>query len=101
MPNPASEDKQLEWKNLIEQQRQSGLSIKKWCLQKQIRPSTFYYWKDKFFFKQLKKSNFAEVNIKRPEAISLQAHGLCIRIGSECDPRLRKQLFALFSEASC
>jgi hypothetical protein len=101
MPNPASEDKQLEWKNLVEEQSQSGLSIQKWCLQKQIRPSTFYYWKDKFFPKQLQKSSFTELNIKRPDAISLQVRGLCIRIGSDCDPHLRKQLFALFSEASC
>jgi len=34
----ASEEKKLEWKTLIEQQRQSGLSIEKWCLREQIRP---------------------------------------------------------------
>ena len=34
MPIPTSEEKQLEWKNLIEKQRQSGFYIEKWCLQK-------------------------------------------------------------------
>ena len=101
MPIPTSEEKKLEWKNLIDQQRQSGLSVDKWCLQNQIRPSTFQYWKDKLFSKQLQKSSFAELNMKRPEAISLQAAGLYVRMGSDCDPILRRQLFALFAEAAC
>lgn len=101
MPIPTSEEKKLEWKNLIDQQRQSGLSVDKWCLQNQIRPSTFQYWKDKLCPKQLQKSSFAELNMKRPDAISLQASGLYVRMGSDCDPMLRKQLFALFAEATC
>ena len=101
MPIPTSENKQLEWKNLIEQQRQSGLSVDKWCLQHQIRSSTFQYWKDKLFPKRLEKSSFAELNMKRSDAISLQAKGLYIRIGSDCDPHLRNQLFALFATLSC
>jgi hypothetical protein len=101
MPIAASEDKQLEWKNLIEQQRQSGLSVDKWCLQNQIRPSTFQYWKDKLFPKRLQKSNFAELNVNRPDTISLQARDLYVRIGNDCNPHLRKQLFAIFAELSC
>ncbi len=101
MPKPTSEEKKLEWKNLIEQQRQSGLSVEKWCLQNQIRPHTFLYWKEKLFLKPLQKTSFAELNMKRPDAISLQARGLYVRMGSDCDPHLRKQLFALFTEASC
>jgi hypothetical protein len=101
MPHPASEDKQLEWKTRIEQQRQSGLSIEKWCLQHQIRPYNFHYWKEKLFPKQLQKSSFTELNMRRSDAISLQARGLHIRMGSDCDPHLRKQLFALFAGLSC
>ncbi len=101
MPDPASGDKQLEWKRLIEQQRKSGLSVEKWCLQNQIRPYTFRYWKEKLFFKPLQKNSFAELNMKQPNAISLQARGIYVRMGSDCDPHLRKQLFALFTEASC
>jgi hypothetical protein len=101
MPNPASEDKQLEWKNFIEQQRQSGLSVEKWCRQNQIKPHAFQYWKDKLFRKQLQKSSFTELNMKRSDAISLQAQGLYVRMSSDCDPHLRKQLFSLFAELSC
>ena len=101
MPTPASEAKQLEWKNIIEQQRQSGLSVGKWCQQNQIRPHTFRYWKEKLFPKQLQKSSFTELSMKRADAISLQARGIYIRMGSDCDPLLRKQLFALFADLPC
>ena len=98
MPIPTSEAKKIEWKNLIEQQRQSGLSIEKWCLQNQIRPHIFHYWKDKLFSKLLEKSSFTELNMKRSDAISLQARGVYIRMGNDCDPNLRKQIFTLFAE---
>lgn len=101
MAKPASEDKKLEWKNLIEQQRQSGLSVEKWCRQFQIPPYTFRYWKEKLFSKLFQKTSFTELNMKRPGAISLQAPGIYIRIGSDCDLNLRKQLFALLAEVSC
>ena len=101
MPKPSSEEKKLEWKNLIEQQGQSGLSINKWCQQRNRIPHTFHYWKNKLFPKQLQKSSFTELNMKRPDAISLQARDLYVRMGSDCDPMLRKQLFALFAEARC
>jgi hypothetical protein len=101
MPRPASEEKKLEWKNLIEQQDRSGLSIEKWCLQNQIRRSTFLYWKEKLFIKPLQKTSFSELNRKRADTISLQARGLHVRLSSDCDPHLRKQLFDLFMEASC
>lgn len=101
MPKPLSEDKKLEWKNLIEQQRQSGLSIDKWCLQNQIQSHTFHYWKDKLFQKSLQKTSFTEINVKRPDAILLQARGVSVRIGSDCDPYFRKQLFSLFAGGLC
>lgn len=101
MPIPTSEEKQLEWKSRIDQQRQSGLSIEKWCLQNQIRPHTFYYWRDKLFPKSLQKNSFTELNIKRSDAISLQARGIYIRIGNDSDPILRKHIFALFAEGLC
>ena len=96
-----SEDKKLKWKSLIEEQRQSGLSIKKWCQQKNLIPNTFYYWKDRLFPGGLQTSSFVELKAKRQDEVSLQTRGLFIRLGSDCDPDLRKQLFALFAEATC
>ncbi len=92
----ASEERKLKWKERIDKQRQSGLSVDKWCAQNQLNPATFYYWKDKLFPKQLQKSNFSELPIQRSVAISLQVPGLHVRIGSDCPLQLRKSLFALF-----
>lgn len=101
MPRPSSQQTQLEWKERILQQQASGLSIEKWCSQNQISPHNFTYWRDKLFPKQLEKSHFTELNIKRSDAISLQARGIHIHMGSDCDPHLRKQIFTIFAELSC
>jgi hypothetical protein len=101
MSKALSEEKKLEWKNLIEQQRQSGLSAQKWAEQNKIHPRVFLYWKNKLFPKSMEKSNFIELNIRRPDSITLQVRGLCIRMGSDCNPALRKQLISLFAEGSC
>lgn len=33
-----------EWKGLIKEQKQSGMSIKAWCEQNGFRENTYYYW---------------------------------------------------------
>lgn len=101
MPQPLSEDKRLEWKNLIEQQRKSGLSIEKWCLKNQIRPHTFHYWKEKLSPKPLNRSSFAEVSLKRNAALTIECRGLRLRIDNECDPLLRKQILLTLLDPSC
>ena len=101
MPRPTSEEKRLKWRTLIEKQKQSGLPIRKWCLQNEVNPHTFCYWKARLFPKQLQKSSFIELKPKSSEAISLRARGFYIRMESSCDPHLRKQLFALIGELSC
>ena len=100
MPKQFSENKKLEWKSLIEQQRQSGLSVRSWCQKQNLIPNTFHYWKEKLFPKELQTTSFVELKA-RPDEVSLQTRGLHIRVGSDCDPVLRKQLLALFVEAAC
>jgi hypothetical protein len=101
MPVRASEETQQEWKNRIEEQRQSKLSIKQWCLKHQISTHVFSYWRDKLFPTELKTSSFIQLSAKRTHAISLQTQGLHVRIDSQCDPVLRRQLLALLMEAPC
>jgi len=101
MSRSPSVDKKLKWKSLIEEQRQSGLPIKKWCQQKNLMPNTFHYWKSRFFSKEIQTSSFVELKVKQPDEISLQTRGLYIRLSSDCDPHLRKQLFVLFAEVAC
>ncbi len=90
MVKHASDEKRSAWKERIQQQQASNLSIEKWCRQHQIRPHTFHYWKEKLFPKQLQRSSFAELNVKRPDAISLQAQGIYTQMNSH-KQRLRSQ----------
>ncbi len=101
MPVRASEETRQEWKNRTEEQRQSKLSIKEWCLKHQISTHVFSYWRDKLFPTQLKTSSFTQLPVKRNHAISLQAQGLHVRLDSQCDPVLRRQLLALLMEVPC
>jgi len=100
MPKQFSENKKLEWKSLIEQQRQSGLSVRNWCQKQNLVPNTFHYWSAKLFPKELQTNSFVELKARSDE-VSLQTRGLHIRVGSDCDPALRKQLLAFFVEAAC
>ena len=101
MPKSLSQEKQLKWKILIEKQRQSSLPIRKWCLQNEVNPHTFQYWKAKLSSRKLQKSSFTELKSLSTQPISLRACGLYIRLESSCDPHLRKQLLAIVGELSC
>lgn len=101
MPIPASEEEQFKWKNCIEQQCQSGLSIAKWCHQNQIRPHAFYYWKDKLFPKSLNRTNFTELSAKKDCALTIEYQGMHIRLEKDCDIVFRKKLLTLLLEQSC
>lgn len=101
MPISKSEESWLESKRLVEEQRSSGLSARKWCLQNQIHPSTFHSWVKKIPQQQLQKSSFTELVCKQSNEISLQMRGFSIHIGEDCDPALRKRFFNLLAEWAC
>ena len=101
MPKAISPEKQRKWESLIEQQRGSGLSIEKWCLQNQIHAYVFHYWKDKLYPKSLSRSSFTKLGSKQNGSISLECPGLYVRLGSDCSATLRKQIFNLFMGMSC
>jgi len=48
MPKPISVEKKIEWEARIHQQRESGLSIDRWCRQNQLTSCSFHYWKNRF-----------------------------------------------------
>lgn len=41
------QNKREHWANILEQQQQSGLSIKQFCINNNISYQTFYYWSKK------------------------------------------------------
>ena len=101
MPKPLSEDEKFDWATSLRRQQESGLSINEWCRKNQITKGSFHYWKEKLAPKALQKTSFTELNIKRSDAISLQACGITIRITGDCNPDLRKQIITLFAGGLC
>ena len=68
MPRYASEKKRQEWKELIEQQSQGGLSVRRWCLENQIRLNSSQYWKSKLQSHPLERSSFTSFKLETRRA---------------------------------
>ena len=49
------------WREHLEAQKSSGLSIHTWCLENQIPQSQFFYWKRKFNREVPEQPQFAEI----------------------------------------
>ena len=58
MENSQLSRNQKKWKEEVEAWIASGVSARKWCLEKQISGSTFKYWQEKFSSKRRAKKNF-------------------------------------------
>lgn len=53
MAKPLSEELKQQWKDRINEQRSSGLSVPLWCRQNEIAVYNFRYWQNKLFAKPL------------------------------------------------
>ena len=68
---------------IIERQKESGLSVKAFCSNEGLTPSTFYYWQRKIrneagvnrFIPLVVKSHLSRVNTISPEEAVQQPHG--------------------------
>lgn len=62
------------WKELIDNQVSSGLSVYQWCHQQDINTSNFYQWRKKIYPTK-KNATFKEVSIQ-----SITSNDICITI---------------------
>lgn len=86
-----SEEERLKWAQRIEDQRASGLSIKRWCESKKIWSHAFYYWK-----RELAVPTFHEI-VESLCRVEIDYQGVKIQIESSS---LSKCL-AVFKELKC
>jgi hypothetical protein len=42
-------EKRQLWEERIKNQNDSGLSIRRWCIEQQIEPRHYYYWKNRLY----------------------------------------------------
>jgi hypothetical protein len=48
MPRPANADLRAYWRDLIQRQQTSGLSIPRFCVKEGVHYSRFYIWRQRF-----------------------------------------------------
>jgi hypothetical protein len=107
MTQSSISEKKLEWEEKVRQQRESGLSITRWCRQNQIPSNTFRYWKDKLFPRaQLTRSCFTELPVSREidsreTGISIEYRGVRIHIDKHFDPSTLKSCLSVLKGVPC
>lgn len=87
-----NEDSQNEWRKLIDEQKESGLSKVAFCKLKGIKPEQFYYYADTLTKPKHKKVNtvseFVPIEVKKSIATHKITESKCIRLilknGIEC-----------------
>lgn len=107
MSQAQSEEKKREWKEIILQQSQSGLSIPQWCHKNNLTVCTFRYWKSKLFQKStLDRSAFTEISGQKKLCVSnlnekgivIEYHGIRIHLAEQFHPSTLKQCLEIILE---
>jgi hypothetical protein len=94
----ASKEVRERWKEKIQQQIASGLSIRRWCLNNQEDTHHFYYWKGRLFPSTLKRSSFKELPEKKSADLLLEYGKLRIHLDRDFDTATVKRLLTLLQE---
>lgn len=110
MPQPFSEEKKQQWKEKINAQKNSGLSIAEWCRQNKIADHVFYYWKKKFFpVPSVTISSFTEVPFEKENhcseaedsGIKIEYQKIHIHLDKHFDSPTLKRCLLVLKEAAC
>ena len=102
MPIPSSPEKRLEWETRLRQQKESGLSIERWCRENQITSTAFHYWKDRLFPKpSITQSSFTELTEAKDAAITIEYRGFRIHVERTFDSIALKRCLSLLREVKC
>ena len=70
---PLTEEQRQCWKEKIQAQKSSGLSVDKWCQENNVVACRFHYWKKKLFSK-LQPVPLGFVELKDPSQCKLSLH---------------------------
>ena len=70
---------------LLERQKESGLSVRSFCSNEGIAPSTFYYWQKKLR-KEDSGGRFIPLLVRAPGSVACPASGQRLAPGAENTP---------------
>jgi len=107
MSQAFSEEKKQQLKEDILKQRESGLSVEKWCRKNNIAAHTFYYWQKKLFPKILDRSAFTEISNEsavcntRKTGVMIEYQEILIHLDRRFDLPTLKQCLEVLKEVKC
>lgn len=84
-----------EWKNKILQQKNSNQSITQWCLDNNIHPRRFYYWRSKLFPDCVDRSSFTELSNNRNTGITIECREISIHLEKSFDYETLKECLSI------
>jgi transposase-like protein len=58
-------EKQVKWRSLIAEQKESGLSAAAFCRTRGLREALFYYWKKQL--QEVARTQFVELQVAKPD----------------------------------
>lgn len=77
-------EKQVKWRSLIAEQKESGQSAAAFCRTRGLREALFYYWKKQL--QEVAQPQFVEVQVAKPDSSQRHSHAA---LGSTIEVRLR------------
>jgi len=101
MPRSNLKTERLKWEDIIYQQKASGKSISAWCRENQILARSFFYWRAKFFPKEINRDCFTELVENKNTDIKLEYLGISISLDENFNTEALKKCLKVLKEMSC
>jgi hypothetical protein len=103
--------KQVKWRSLVSEQKESGQSIAAFCRTRELRKCQFYYWKKRL--REVARPSFVEMQVAKPHLRTSHSHagvastievrlsnGRSLMVAPEFDPTHLRALLAIVESGS-
>ena len=98
----ASLEKRRAWEERIRLQKESGLSVERWCRDHQVSYHGFIYWKKRLNpSPPLSRSSFTELSDAKGTGIVIEHRGIRIHLDKHFEPATLKRCLAVLKEIKC
>jgi transposase-like protein len=78
-------EKQVKWRSLIAEQKESGQSVAAFCRRRGVREALYYYWKKQL--QEIARTQFVELQVVKPDlsqrhSVTAQGPTIEVRLGN-------------------
>ena len=97
----ASQQEIRQWKENLQKQQESGLSVAQWSRQNNIPSYAFHYWKRKLSHLPLSRASFSEIKTSQQNKITIEFRGFFIHVNEGFEEQILKRCLVLLRHFSC